>query len=269
VSQGRAARAFRAARLVWPGWYGSGRCRAPAPPADPSRCRAAVPVEPPQQGDEVAGALGPAGDDDQLAPGVVERAEQRAPPRPPRRFHPQVGAACRPAVGQVGVGQRLGLVPGQEVYVARRGLLLLWPEPQAGAGDGVRILPSLERVPRPAPAVAPLRRTRLRWPGEIVSSVRAAPSAASRARVQTGRSAAGPLRTSRATASAASRLRGVRPGRGRDRNAATPPERTAARQRRTCSARPPAGPRSLDWPRRRATTARPAPGPPRHAPPSG
>ena len=37
-------------------------------PADPSRRRAVDPVEPPQQGDEVARALGPAGEDDQLAP---------------------------------------------------------------------------------------------------------------------------------------------------------------------------------------------------------
>src|SRR4051794_25284610 len=74
------------------------------------------------------------------------------------------------------------------------------------------------------------------WPGEIVSPARAVISAASRASVHTGRSAAGPASTSRATASATTRLRGVRPGRGRDRDAAAPPERTAERHRRTCSA---------------------------------
>src|SRR3954468_1229600 len=131
-------------------------------PADPSRRRAVDPVEPPQQGDEVARALGPAGEDDQLAPGVVEHAEERALPRPPRPFHPQVGAARRPAVGQVGVGQCLGLVPEQEVDVTRRRLPLQEPEPQAGAVDGVRVLPALEGVSRPAPAVAPFRGTTLR-----------------------------------------------------------------------------------------------------------
>src|SRR4051812_8938309 len=133
-------------------------------PVRPARPRRVVPVETAEQGDEVAGALGPAGEDDQLALGVVEHAEERALPRPPRRFHPQVGAACRPAGGQVGVGQRLGLVPEQEVDVARRGLLPQEPEPQAGALDGIRVLPALEGVPRPAPAVAPSRRTTLRAP---------------------------------------------------------------------------------------------------------
>ena len=81
------------------------------------------------------------------------------------------------------MGQGLGLVPEQEVDVAGRGLLLQQPEPQAGAVDRARVLPTLEAVPRPAPAVAPFRSTTLRWPGEIVSPLRAATSAASRARV--------------------------------------------------------------------------------------
>src|SRR5689334_16993864 len=208
-------------------------------PVRPARPRRVAPVEPGQQVGEVAGALGAAGDHDQLARGVVERAEGRALLRPTRRLAPEVRAALRPAVGQVGVGQRLGLVPEQEVDVAGGGLLLQQPQPDARALDRVAVLAALDRVPGTAPAVAPLRSTTPRWPGEIVSPVRAVTSAASRARVQTGRSAAEPRSTSRATASATSRFRGVRPGRGRDRNAAAPPERTAARQRRTCSARTP------------------------------
>src|SRR3954466_14035647 len=168
---------------------------------------------------------------------VVEPAEERALARPARRLDPQVRPALRPAVGEVGVGQRLGLVPEQEVDVAGRRLLLQQPQAQAGAVDGVRVLPPLEGVPRPAPAVAPFRRTTLRWPGEIVSPVRAATSAASRARAPAGPSAAPPFSSSPATASAASRWRGVRPGRGR--SASPPPRRNAARQRRTCSARTP------------------------------
>src|SRR3954453_8603979 len=207
-----------------------------------ARRRAVGPVEPHQQGDEIGGALGPAGADDQLAARVVEHAEERALARPARRLDPQVRPALRPAVGEVGVGQRLGLVPEQEVDVAGRRLLLQQPQAQAGAVHGVRVLPPLEGVPRPAPAVAPFRRTTLRGPGEIVSPVHAATSAASRARVQTGRSAAPPFSSSPATASAASRLRGVRPGRGRERSASTPPRRNAARQRRTCSSRTPRRP---------------------------
>src|SRR3954470_3063599 len=253
----------------------------------PVRAWRVVPVEPAEQGDEVAGALGGAGEDDQLAAGVVEQAEERPLARPSGRLDPEVRAALRPGVGQVGVGQGLGLVPEQEVNVARRGLLLQQPEAEARALDRVPVLAPFERVPRPAPAVAPFRSTTLRWPGEIVPPVRASISRASRARVQTGRSVMGPPSTSRATASAASRLRGVRPGRGRDRNAATPPERTATRQRRTCSARTPsraaiaalvsrrsdhstararsASPRTADR-LSRSSSARPA-SPPRPAPP--
>jgi hypothetical protein len=51
-------------------------------PADPTRRRTLLPAEPPQQVHEVAGPLGAAGGDDRLAPGMVEQAEERAPPRP-------------------------------------------------------------------------------------------------------------------------------------------------------------------------------------------
>jgi hypothetical protein len=58
---------------------------------------------------------------------VVEHAEERALLRPARRLDPEVRAALRPAVGQAGVGQRLGLVPEQEADVAGGGLLLQQP----------------------------------------------------------------------------------------------------------------------------------------------
>src|SRR4051794_3292122 len=127
-----------------------------------ARRRAVVPVEPRQQVDEVAGALGRAGEDNQLVPRVVEHAEERPPLRPARRLDPEVRPALGPAVGEVGVGQRLGLVPEQEVDVARDGLLLQQLETQAGTVDGVRVLAALEGVARPPPAVAPFRRTTLR-----------------------------------------------------------------------------------------------------------
>ena len=127
-----------------------------------SRGRAVGVLELPQQVDEVAGALGGAGDDDQLAPGVVERSEERPPLRPPRRLDPEIRPALGPAVGEVGVGQRLGLVPEQEVDVTRGGLLLQELQAQPRAVDRVRVLPPLEGVPWPPPAVAPFRSTRLR-----------------------------------------------------------------------------------------------------------
>src|SRR4051794_2890163 len=126
-----------------------------------ARRRAVVPVEPRQQGDEVAGPLGGAGEDDQLAAGVVEHAEERALLRLPWRLDPEVGAAPGPAVGEIGVGQRLRLVPEQQVDVASPRLLPQEPEAQARVVDRPRVLPALERVPRPAPAVAPFRSTAL------------------------------------------------------------------------------------------------------------
>src|SRR3954454_7171315 len=180
VSQGRAASAFRLALLVWIGplsrtretgrcWRPGGRAVCPSgrasgatgPTLAPRR-RAVVGLEPRQQVDEVAGALGRAGEDNQLAAGVVEHTEERPPLRPARRLDPEVRPALGPAVGEVGVGQRLGLVPEQEVDVARDGLLLQQLETQAGTVDGVRVLAALEGVARPPPAVAPFRRTALR-----------------------------------------------------------------------------------------------------------
>src|SRR3954453_14142022 len=64
--------------------------------------RAVVPIEPRQQGNEVAGPLGGAGEDDQLAAGVVEHAEERALLRLPWRLDPEVGAAPGPAVAEMG-----------------------------------------------------------------------------------------------------------------------------------------------------------------------
>ena len=162
VSHGRAASAFRVARLVWIGPLSSASTTGRSVRPGPARPRRVVPVETAEQGDEVAGSLGAAGEDDQLAPRVVEHAEQRALPRLPRRRDPQVSPARRPGVREVGMREGLGLIPEQEVDVARRGLPLQEPEAQPGVVDGVRALPPLEGVPRPAPAVAPFRRTTLR-----------------------------------------------------------------------------------------------------------
>src|SRR4051812_2094135 len=101
------------------------------------------------------------------------------------------------------MGRRLRLVPEQGTDVAGGGLPLEELGARADVIDRVRVLPTLQHMPRPAPAVPPFLSTARRWPGEIVSPVRAATSAASRARVHNGRSAAGPFSTSRATASAA------------------------------------------------------------------
>ena len=131
-SRGRAASALRLALLVWIGPLSS---TSTTRPALATRRRAVGPVEPHQRGDGSGGALGPAHADDQLASGVVEHAEERALSCPARRLGPQVGPALRPAVGEVGMGERLGLVPGQEVDVAGRRLPLQQLEAQPGAVD--------------------------------------------------------------------------------------------------------------------------------------
>ena len=180
------------------------------------------------------------------------------------------------------MGERLGLVPGQEVDVAGRGLPLQQLEAQPGAVDRVRVLPALEGVPRPAPAVAPFLSTTLRWPGEIVAPVRAATSAASRASVHTGRSATGAASRSRATESVASRLRGAGPVAGaapRSRRIA-PPSASAAPARPACPRpvrlaphRRAARPFQLSAPvrvdRQRAPSTRAVPLPPLPAPDPG
>ena len=208
-------------------------------PARPRRLWPVVAVEAGEKISEVARALGSTGDHDEFAAGMIEYAQQSPPPGLPGRLDPQISAALGPAMSQIGMGQSFKLVAEQEADVASRGLLLQEPEPQAGTVDRAGVLPAFEAMARPAPAIAPFRSTTLRWPGEIVSPLRTSISRASRVSVQSGPSAAGLLSTSRATASAASRLCGVRPGRGRERSAATPPRATAARQRRTCSARTP------------------------------
>ena len=126
------ASALRLALLVWIGPLSS---TSTTRPALATRRRAVGPVEPHQRGDGIGGALGPAHADDQLASGVVEHAEERALSCPARRLGPQVRPALRPAVGEVGMGERLGPVPGQEVDVVGRRLPLQQLEAQPGAVD--------------------------------------------------------------------------------------------------------------------------------------
>ena len=192
-------------------------------PARPRRLWPVVAVEAGEKISEVARALGSTGDHDEFAAGMIEYAQQSrllACARAPRW---QISAALGPAMSQIGMGQSFKLVAEQEADVASRGLLLQEPEPQTGTVDRAGVLPAFEAMARPAPAIAPFRSTTLRWPGEIVSPLRTSISRASGVQRPSGPSAAGLLSTSRATASAASRLCGVRPGRGRERSAATPP----------------------------------------------
>ena len=201
----------------------------PARPAGPGLV---APVEAGQKIGEVARALGSTGDH-----GSARRWHDRARPAEPASLPgPAPPPADRrhawPSNEPDRAGQRFELAAEHEADVGSRGLLLQESVPQVGAVDRIGLLPALRGVPhrrcdgepseRATPALASVRRTTLRWPEEIVWPLRASISRASRVSVQSGPSAAGLLSTSRATVSAAARLRGVRPARGRERKAAIP-----------------------------------------------
>jgi hypothetical protein len=56
------------------------------------------------------------------------------------------------------MGERLRLVAEQQGDVAGFGLLLQQAQAQAGTVDRIGVLPTLQRVPRPAPGKAPYMR---------------------------------------------------------------------------------------------------------------
>ena len=107
-------------------------------PALPARRWAVLPVEPRPQGSEVAGALGPAGDDASARAawhGLRAAAEERAPSSPARASRPAGLRRAGLALDQV------GWVSASDSSLARGGcrrprLPLHQPEPRAGAVDG-------------------------------------------------------------------------------------------------------------------------------------
>jgi hypothetical protein len=191
-----------------------------------------------QQLDEVGASLGPAGDDGQFIAGGIEHADHRTLLGLSWGFDADIGAASCPDMREVGVRQRLGFVLEEEPDVARLGLLAQQFEPDARALDGLRILASLERVPRPAPGEAPfLRNMMLSRETEMTIPHRRSISAFSRGRVHSV--SPGSDKIAVAQTSAAAPFAPGRPGRGRARSASTPPEANTCRNRRTPSGRIP------------------------------
>jgi hypothetical protein len=188
-----------------------------------------------QQGNEIGAALGSAAMDDQLAGGMIEHAQQRQLARLAGGGHPQVSAALGPGVGQIGMGQRLGLVGRQQHDVAGVGLLLQQLEPEPGAVYGVGILPAVQTVPGPAPSEAVFFSALLSWDLEIDTSLCRAISACKRGKVQLARSATGALSNPSTTADAASLLSGSRPPRSPARRPSTPSAANQLRHRRMLS----------------------------------
>ena len=139
--------------------------------------------------DEVGAALGARGGDDELAPGVVERAHHRDLLSLSGRRHAQIRAAPGPGAGEIGMGESFALVGEQKDDIAGLGLRLAQVEPQADAVDGVFVL-----TPFPF-----WRRTFESCDLEIVTPSRLAISSARRPRVQLGRSATGADKSGSAT----------------------------------------------------------------------
>ena len=121
-----------------------------------ARARPVDRVEAAEEGDEVAAALGGAGVDDQLMSGAIERADHRPLLGLPWRLDAQIAAASGPGVGKIGMGERFRLIAEQQGDIAGFGLLPQQAQAQTGAVDRIGILPTLQRVPRPAPGEAPL-----------------------------------------------------------------------------------------------------------------
>src|SRR5215212_3927643 len=159
----------------------------------------------------------------------------------------QVGPFLGPDMRQIRVGEGFGLVREQKHDVTRLGLGFEQLSAQARAIYSVRILAALQRVAGPSPAEIPLwRSTTDSREGEIRTPERVSISSARRGRVQFGRSATGPDRTSSATASVRSALTGVGPGATDVFSASTPPVMKVLRQKCTVSSRTPNA--SAIWP---------------------
>src|SRR5262245_24792402 len=193
-----------------------------------------------EMGDEIGAAFGCRGGNDQLALLPVKRAHHCNLLRLPRSRHPQVGAALGPGVGEIGMGERLALVGEQKHNVTRFGLPFAQLEPKPHPLNGIWVLPSLQRVPRPPPAEPPFLRSVLEsCDREMVTPSRRVISSARRAKVQFGRSATGAESSGSATLIAASALNATGPGATLALSASIPPLMKSLRHSRTVSWRTP------------------------------
>jgi hypothetical protein len=209
-------------RLLWPAWAGSVKD-----------------IQPLQEIDEVAAALGGTGIDDQPAGGAIEDTEQRPLARLPRRWDPQICAPFGPGVGERGMREGLRCVAEQQPDITGFGVLLHQVQAQTGAVNRIGILPSRQRVARPTPGEAPFFSTTLSRDFEMRSPVRRSISSCRRGKVQFARSAISGVTTSSITDNAACVLVAARPGAVRAHNPATPLRPKIHRQCRTLSVRTP------------------------------
>src|SRR3954453_2499447 len=180
--------------------------------ADHSRPWSVTAAEFAQQVDEVAASFGPAGMDPQFTGRPIQHAQHRHLGRLARRRYAQVGRLLGPGMSEIGMRQRLRLIPEQQYDVAGFRLCLEQLAAQPGTIHRLGVLSAL-RVPGAAPTKIPfLRSTTESREREIRTSARCSISAAKRRNVQFVRFATGTDKTSSATASAVSALTGDAPG---------------------------------------------------------
>lgn len=232
VSQERLSRAARLSLLVWIGPLSSTSTTGFSTPPGLGPIER---IEPLQQGDEVAAALGWTAMHNQRTGSMVERADERQLARLARGRHPQIGPTTGPRMGQIRMGQSLGLVLRQQHDIARLSLLFQELEPEPGTIDRVRILSGEQAMSRSAPSVAVFFSVLLSCDFEIDISACRAISACSRGRVQFVRSATGAANNEATTLAAASLFTALRPDRSRARSPSTPDSANQLRQRRSLS----------------------------------
>src|SRR5579863_2817357 len=131
------------------------------------------------------------------------------------------------------MGERF--IAEQQGDIAGLGLLFQQAQAQPGAVDRIGVLPTLQRVPRPAPGEAPFFITTLSRDVEMRSPVRFSISSARRGKVQFGRSDTPGANTSSITDKAARAFTGSGPGAVRARSPTTPSRPKIQRQWRTLS----------------------------------
>src|SRR3954469_24430967 len=192
-------------------------------------------LQPSQKIDEIAAALGCAGAGDQPMSGKVEGAEHGSFLCLPRRFDAQITAAFRPGPSEIGMCERFRLIAEQQRDIAGFGLLLQQTKAQAGAVNGIAVLPALQRVAGPTPGEAPFFSTTLSRDLEMRSPVRFSISSAKRGSVQFGRSDIPGVNNSSITDRAARAFLGSGPSALRARSPDTPSRPKIHRQCRTLS----------------------------------
>ena len=155
-----------------------------------ARLGAVKPVKFFQKSNKIGAAFSAGGGDGQLAAYPIKRAHHGNLFGLPRNT--QIGSTLGPGPRQIGMRQRFAFIGVKQHDIASFGLAPAELQPQANAIDRVCVLPSFQRVPRPAPAEAPFwLRTLESCDRPILMPSRFSISAMRRGIVQLGRLATG------------------------------------------------------------------------------